>query len=54
MSLHVSQATRRAAPMAASVLARLAAIQAAHDALPRPPQAGRRIGLTTPPTTQQG
>ena len=29
MSLHVSQATRRAAPMAASVLARLAAIQAA-------------------------
>ena len=53
MSLHVSQATRRAAPMAESVLARLAAIQAAHDALPRPPQAGRRIGLKTPPTTQQ-
>ena len=52
MSLHVSQATRRAAPMAASVLARLAAIQAAHDALPRPPQAGRRIGLQTQPTTR--
>jgi len=31
--------------MAAEVLARLATIQAAHDALPRPPQAGRRIGL---------
>jgi acyl-CoA thioester hydrolase len=53
MSLHVSRATRRAAPMADTVLARLTAVQAAHDALPRPPQAGRRIGLTTPPTTQQ-
>ena len=53
MSLHVSRATRRAAPMADFVLARLAAIQAAHDRLPRPPQAGRRIGLNTPPTTQQ-
>jgi acyl-CoA thioester hydrolase len=47
MSLHVSQATRRAAPMAPEVLARLAQIQAAHDRLPRPPQAGRRIGLDT-------
>jgi acyl-CoA thioester hydrolase len=47
MSLHVSQATRRAAPMAPEVLARLAAIQAAHDRLPRPPQAGRRISLTS-------
>ena len=46
MSLHVSQATRRAAPMAPEVLARLGRIQAAHDALPRPPQAGRRIGLS--------
>jgi len=45
MSLHVSHATRRAAPMAPEVLSRLAAIQRAHDALPRPPQAGRAIGL---------
>ena len=45
MSLHVSRATRRAAPMAGEVLARLAAIQQAHDALPRPPQVGRAIGL---------
>ncbi len=45
MSLHVSRATRRGAPMAADVLARLAAIQRAHDALPRPPQAGRAIAL---------
>jgi acyl-CoA thioester hydrolase len=45
MSLHVSEATRRGAPMAPEILERLARIQAAHDALPRPPQAGRRIGL---------
>jgi acyl-CoA thioester hydrolase len=45
MSLHVSQATRRSAPMAAEILERLARIQAAHDALPRPPQVGRTIGF---------
>lgn len=45
MSLHVSEATRRAARMAPDILARLAAIQAAHDRVPRPPQAGRRMGL---------
>jgi acyl-CoA thioester hydrolase len=49
MSLHVSRRTRRAAPMAPAVLARLARIQAAHDALPRPPQAGRRLGLDARP-----
>ena len=48
MSLHVLHATRRGGPMAPEVLARLAAIQAAHDALPRPLQVGRRIGLTRP------
>ena len=48
MSLHVSQATRRSAPMAAEILERLARIQAAHDALPRPPQVGRTIGLARP------
>ena len=49
MSLHVSRATRRAAPMASEILARLAAIQRAHDGLPRPPQAGRAIGLRNKP-----
>ena len=49
MSLHVSRATRRASVMAPAVLARLAAVQRAHDALPRPPQAGRSIGLRNPP-----
>jgi len=32
-------------PMAREILERLARIQAAHDALPRPPQVGSRIGL---------
>jgi acyl-CoA thioester hydrolase len=52
MSLHVALATRRAAAMAPGVLARLAAIQAAHDGLPRPPQVGRVMGLTSRPTTR--
>ncbi len=50
LSLHVSRATRRAAAMAPEVLARLAEIQRAHDALPRPPQAGRAIGLGNRPS----
>jgi acyl-CoA thioester hydrolase len=52
MSLHVDLGTRRGAPMAPEVTARLAAIQAGHDKVERPPQMGRRIGLTTPPTTR--
>lgn len=49
ISLHVSRHTRRAAPMAPAILARLAATQRAHDLLPRPPQIGRTIGLTQQP-----
>jgi len=45
MSLHVSRETRRATPMARSVLDRLARILAVHDTLPRLPHIGRRIGL---------
>jgi acyl-CoA thioester hydrolase len=51
MSLHVSQETRRSAPMAAEVLERLAEIRRAHGVLPRPPQVGRVMGLRAPPTT---
>jgi acyl-CoA thioester hydrolase len=51
MSLHVAQATRRSTAMAPDVLARLDAIQKAHDALPRPPQVGRVMGLAARPTT---
>ena len=50
LSLHVSRATRRAAAMAPEVLSRLAAIQRAHDVLPRPSQAGRAIGLGNRPS----
>ena len=49
MSLHVSRATRRGAPMAPAVLERLGRIQAAHATLARPPQVGRRIGLDARP-----
>ena len=52
MSLHVSEETRRGVPMAPEVLERLRLIQAAHDRLPRPPQVGCRLGLSTPPTTR--
>ena len=49
LSLHVDRNTRRSAPMASAIQARLAAIQRAHDVLPRPPQAGRSIGLANKP-----
>ena len=52
MSLHVTLDTRRGAAMAPAVLARLAAIQDAHDALVRPPQVGRTMGLAARPTTR--
>lgn len=47
MSLHVSRATRRAAPMHADVLARLDIIrQAQHNSgLELPPEVGRSLGL---------
>ncbi len=52
MSLHVSRETRRGAPMAPEILDRLAHIQLAHERLPLPPQVGRVMGLTAPPTTR--
>ena len=45
MALHVNLDTRRAAPIPAEVMARLKTLQAAHDRLPRPEEAGRAIGL---------
>ena len=45
LSMHISNETRRSAPMAEEVQARLAAILEAHSALPVPPQVGRVIGL---------
>ncbi len=53
MSLHVAVATRRSTPMGSDVLARLAAIQTAHDTLARPPQVGRIMGLRAGSTTRE-
>jgi acyl-CoA thioester hydrolase len=47
MSLHVSQQTRRAAPMPAAVQQRLGQLLARHSNAPRPDSVGRRIGLET-------
>jgi acyl-CoA thioester hydrolase len=54
MSLHVSQVSRRATPMAPEILARLADVQRAHDPLPRAPQIGRVMGLTAHAATPKG
>ena len=48
----VSGETGRGSPMAPAIGERLARIQAAHAALARPAQVGRRIGLGAPPTTR--
>ena len=52
VSLHVSQATRRAAPMAEEAQARLGAVQRAHGKLEAPPEAGRVMGLRAGSTTR--
>ncbi len=51
LSLHVSQRTRRATPMAPAILEHLAAIRNAHGPLPIPPEVGRVMGLRAKPTT---
>ena len=47
VSLHVSQQTRRAAAIDADIQERLKHTLELHSAHPRPPQAGRRIGLAS-------
>ncbi len=51
MSLHVSRTTRRAAPIRADVLQRLAELREVHSRLTPPPQTGRRIGLNQRPAS---
>lgn len=51
LSLHVSQETRRAAPMHPDVLTRIEEVAAAHRALTTPPEVGRVMGLRSRPTT---
>jgi acyl-CoA thioester hydrolase len=43
--LHVDMATRRVTPFPEDVLARLAAVKAEHDRLPRPAALGRSVGI---------
>ena len=45
LSMHISQETRRSAPMAQEVQDRLAAIHAVHAEMPIPPQVGRVMGI---------
>lgn len=45
MALHVNLDARRAAPVPGDALGRLKRLQAAHDRLPRPEEAGSSIGL---------
>lgn len=48
LMLHVSLATRRAAPFPPEILAGLAALHEAHRTLPIPAGVGRRIGIRRP------
>lgn len=45
MLMHIDSRGPKATPMPAEVLARVEAVMAAHRNLPRPPQAGRVIGI---------
>ncbi|MDX5402555.1 MAG: thioesterase, partial [Rhodobacterales bacterium] len=45
LGLHIDMSGPRVAPMPEDILAKLAALQAAHDALPRPDRVGRAIAL---------
>jgi len=45
MAIHVDMASRRSAPMPAPAMAALAELQASHDLLPKPAEAGRQIRI---------
>ena len=45
MLMHMDMGTVRSAPMPAEIQANVASLMEAHAALPRPPQAGRVIGI---------
>jgi acyl-CoA thioester hydrolase len=51
MGLNVEMAARKARPFPADARPRIEAVAAAHAALPRPPEAGRTIGLKRKPST---
>ena len=45
VAIHVAMATRRSTPFSDDTATRLAAMQAAHSALPPAPQLGRKLGI---------
>jgi len=45
LAMHVEMATRKSTPFPDDVVARLAAMQSAHAALPPPAQLGRKLGI---------
>ncbi|MGI9658992.1 MAG: thioesterase family protein [Gaiellaceae bacterium] len=47
ISMHIDRETRRSAPMAPELLARLSDVANAHSELPRPAQVGRVIGVAS-------
>jgi len=49
MMIHIDFASRRSSPWRAPTLERIATMAAAHRQLPRPKQAGRRIGIRPNP-----
>jgi acyl-CoA thioester hydrolase len=48
VALHVGMATRRSTPFPGATTALLETLKTAHAALPRPPRAGRMLGLARP------
>jgi acyl-CoA thioester hydrolase len=47
ISMHIDRSARRSSPMAPELLERVAAVASAHSVLPRPPQVGRVIGVSS-------
>lgn len=54
LSLHVDARRRRATPYPEGILARWAEVHAAHAGLPRPPEAGRPMGIRRRPQAEPG
>ncbi len=45
IGMHMDMGARRSAPIPAPIVERMSAVKSAHDANPRPPQAGHVIGV---------
>ena len=54
LSLHIDTGKRRSTPFPEDVAARWAEVHAAHAALPRPPEAGRPMGIRRPSPSAAG